>query len=213
MAENPLKDMLPKDPQGPGMGAELGEKLRMQNEAAGSLHPASPVSGPAPVRKMASWEHVSGRKPPAGEKPIDTREMLKPLGSFHAGGTVPKTGPYVMKEGEKVLTPEQHSHLKSAMSLAQSALSHEEPAAPPEPKKVDKEMTVRRLNDKSFHIRHKHEPPHDMPAHDEEYSAPDLKGLTKHMEDHFGKEPESSKEEAQESPGTEAMEKAVGFEK
>ncbi len=201
--ENPLKSLVPKDPQGSGMGAELGEKMNQVNNARRALNPSSgakraePIGAPAPM-KPVQGPYGSG----AGEKRIDVKDMVKPLGQMHKGGTVPKTGPYIMKEGEKVLTPEQHGHLSSALSLAQGALSHDEAPEPPKAEKVGHDMHIRRLDDKTFHVRSGHTAPGDHP--DQESSAPDMKGLIKHLQDHFGKdEPES--------PGVEAAESTVGL--
>lgn len=201
---NPLSGLLPKDTEGPGVGNELREKVRMQNEAGNSLRrpvadptPAKPVGAPAPM-KPVQGPYGTG----SGEKRIDVGPMVKPLGQMHKGGTVPKTGPYIMKEGEKVLTPEQHGHLSNALSLAQGALSHDEAPEPPKAAKVGSTFNARRLDDKSFHVRKGHTAPGDHP--DEESSAPDMKGLIKHLQDHFGKdEPES--------PGVEAAESTVGL--
>lgn len=207
--ENPVNALMPNRER-PGIGKEIGEtakSYKLGRQALGEPKSApEPVKAPAvsPVDKV-NPTGAYGDRP--GEKRIDVKDMVKPLGQMKKGGTVPKTGPYIMHKDEKVLTPNQHSSLKNAMGLAASALSHEEGPEPVQsmPAKVDKEMHVRRLDDKSFHIKHKHEPPHEGMEHDEEYSVPDIKGLKKHMEDHFGKE-------EQESPGVEAAEKAVGME-
>lgn len=208
MAKNPLESLLPKDPQGPGMGKELSERMRMQREAGGSLThvpvetPHNNVSRePSPVDKTGT-QGPYGSGP--GEKRIDVKDMVRPLGQMHSGGTVPKDGAYNMKAGEKVLTPEQHGQLHNAMSLAQSALSHEAPPEPPKPAKMGHTFSARKLDDKTFHVRKGHTSPGDHP--DEEATAPDMKGLIKHLQDHFGKdEPES--------PGVEAAEQTVGLEK
>lgn len=203
--ENPLKSLMPKDPQGEGMGRELGEKARQMGDARKALGVGTTAAKPEPVGRpspMIPSQGPYGSGP--GEKRIDVGPMMKPLGQMHKGGTVPKTGPYVMKEGEKVLTPEQHGHITSALSLAQSALSHDEAPEPPKAAKVGHDMHIRRLDDKTFHVRSGHTAPGDHP--DQESSAPDIKGLIKHLQDHFGKdEPES--------PGVEAAESAVGLEK
>jgi len=209
MAENPLKRLIPTDQEGKGLGSELKERIRMQKEASDSLKggamaigPAKPVGPAAPASPVDKTNTQGPYGTGAGEKRIDVKDMTKPLGQMHAGGTVPKTGAYVMKAGEKVLTPEQHGHLQSAMSLAQSALSHEAEPAPPPPAKVGRDFHARRLDDKTFHIRKGHASPMDHP--EEESSAPDMKGLIQHLKDHFG-------EEKQESPGVQAAEETVGL--
>jgi hypothetical protein len=206
---NPLTSLLPKDPDtGPGIGVELGEKARSIKTARQGLEsnpepakPAKPVMG-APSH-MTPTKGPYGTNPGTGEKKLPVDEWMKGAPAMHKGGTVPKTGPYIMKEGEKVLTPEQHGHIAGALSLAQSALSHDPAPEPPKPAKVGGTFNARRLDDKSFHVRKGHTSPEHP---DEESSAPDMKGLIKHLQDHFGKdEPES--------PGVGAAEQAVGLEK
>lgn len=207
--ENPLKRLIPNDAEkGPDpnglrgkvdMMKEAQKALKGGAEAIGPAKPVGPAAPASPVDKTNS-QGPYGSGP--GEKRIDVKDMTKPLGQMHAGGTVPKTGAYVMKAGEKVLTPEQHGQLHNAMSLAQSALSHDPEPMPPPPAKVGRDFHARRLDDKTFHIRKGHASPMDHP--EEESSAPDMKGLIQHLKDHFG-------EEKQESPGVQAAEETVGL--
>ena len=208
MPENPLKSLMPKDKEGEGLGKELREKMEMQKAAGDSLKGGAGAVGPAPTKTLMSTspQDKTNTQGPygsgAGEKRIDVSNMTKPLGQMHKGGTIQKTGQYVMKAGEKVLTGDQHAHLKNALSLAQTALSHDQEPTPPPPAKTGRDFHVRRLDDKTFHVRKGHMSPMDHP--EEESSAPDMKGLIQHLKDHFG-------EEKQESPGTQAAEDAVGL--
>jgi hypothetical protein len=191
---NPVRSLM-SDPEGKStpIGTELAEKVKMRREADKAMAPTS-AAEPAKVSTPMKSSPVDlvnpGNKGTTGREALDKMNSKYPdLPKMHTGGTVPKTGPYVMKQGEHVLTPEKHGKLKAAMGLAMDALSQEpdEDDMPQEPAKVGKDMTIRRLHDQSFHMKHRHEPPHDMPEHDEEYSAPDLKGLHGHIDAMWGK--------------------------
>lgn len=180
---NPLSDLLPKDSQGPGMGNELKEKIRMQGEAGNSLRkpvaePMKPVGAPSPMKPV---QGPYGSNPASGEKRINVSGYQKPLGQMHKGGTVPKTGPYIMKEGEKVLTPEQHGQLKNAMSLASSALSHDDqgPQEPEMPKHL-REMHIKELHTGGFHVQK-----HDGKGGMTEHGAPHNDAVVGHFMDHM----------------------------
>jgi hypothetical protein len=216
MADNPLKSLVPKDPDtGPGIGPELGEKARSMNTARQALGtgdapaaPKAPVGAPSPMKPVKG---PYGSQP--GEKRIDVKDMVKPLGTMHKGGTVQKTGPYVLKAGEKVLSPEQHDHLKSAMSLASSALSHE-PEQDSEPKKIIRAMHIRKAADGTHVIEHHHEMSHLHPM--EEHTAGSTDELHDHIEQHWG-EPNDGEHESEnekdDSPAVVAMQKDLGYTK
>ena len=116
-----------------------------------------------------------------------------------------------MKEGEKVLTPEQHGHLKSALSLAQTALSHD--ADKQEPAKEIKAMHIRKASDGSHVIEHHHVHfSHPM----EEHTAKNMDELHDHLEQHWGTPNDgenASETEQDKSPGVAALQKTVGLEK
>lgn len=209
MVENPLKSLLPKDPEGPGLGPELGEKARQMNNARESLkaspEPEKPVTGkPAPMRPV---QGPYGSAP--GEKRIDTTYPGTPMPKMHDGGTVKHTGPHILKAGEKVLTPEQHGHIKSALSLAQTALSHE-------PAKEDtpalpvhlKEMHIKQLHTGGFHIAK-----HDGKGGMTEHAAPHNDSVVGHFMDHMS-HPDEDEEAAEagdhDMHAPEAMSQALG---
>jgi len=215
MAENPIKSLIPKDPNGTSIGSELNARVKMQQQAEQALKPtgapaagtvARPV-GTSPVDKTKTQgPYGTG----AGEKRIDVDKMTKPLGQMHDGGTVPKTGPYIMKKDEHVLTPENHSKLKSAMALAHDALSG---PAQEGPKKVIKAMHIRKASDGSHVIEHHHlDYSHPM----EEHTAKNMDELHDHLEQHWGSPndgEEASESEKDESPGVVAASKVVGLER
>jgi hypothetical protein len=210
---NPFKD----SDSGPGIAKEIGETARSYKTAEQALKPAPEAPKPAPVapRTPAAWEkgpqgaYGTGK----GEKRIDTSYPDSPMPKMHKGGTVPKTGVYVMKEGEKVLTPEQTTHLKNAMGLAHSVLSHEPDSEPTEPPKVIRAMNIRKASDGSHVIEHHHVHfSHPM----EEHTAKNMDELHDHLEQHWGGPNDgeaASESEKDESPGVAAAEKAVGLEK
>jgi hypothetical protein len=153
---------------------------------------------------------------PAGSTPGNYHPVpapMKPLsGVMHEGGIIPKTGAYLMKKGEHVLTPEKKHMMQHAMSLASTALSHPDmDKEPPMPKKEIKDMHMRRGANGGFIVKHIHT---SMAHPDEEHVHPDMDALHDHMEEHWG-EPNQGEgeyeEEAKESPGTQTAEKALGY--
>lgn len=211
MAENPLKKLLPKDPDtGPGIGTELGEKARQMNNARGALNPVatpekSVVGKPSPMKPVKG---PYGSQP--GEKRIDTSFPDSPMPKFHKGGTVKETGPAILKKGEKVLTADQHGHLKNALGLAQAALSHE-PADDVKPVKDVKEMHVRKTDNGGYIVKHIHK---SFEHPDEEHVHPDMDALHDHMESHWGEPNDgenASEAEQDKSPGVVAIQKAIGM--
>jgi hypothetical protein len=195
MAENPIKSLIPKDPNGTSIGSELNARVKMQQQAEQALKPtgapaagtvARPV-GTSPVDKTKTQgPYGTG----VGEKRIDVDKMTKPLGQMHSGGTVPKTGPYVLKAGEKVLTQDQHSHLKNAMALAHDALGHNPDAAPELPKHL-KEMHIKELHTGGFHVQK-----HDGKGGMTEHGAPHDDAVIGHFMDHMA-HPDEDEEAAE----------------
>ena len=160
-----------------------------------------------------------GKLPPGSTPGNYSPGPMKPIsGVMHEGGIVPKTGAYLMKKGEHVLTPEKKNMMHHAMSLASTALSHpdmdeKEPAAP---KKTLKEMRIRKGASGGHLITHIHEMPHP----DEEHVSPDTDHLVGHVLQHMtepnegemeAENGESGMDEKNESPATGQMEKAVGY--
>jgi len=72
----------------------------------GALHKqlGVPQGEKIPAKKMSAAR--AGKYGPTAEK---RAHLAKTLGSFETGGTVPKTGPYTLHEGETVIpAPEDH---------------------------------------------------------------------------------------------------------
>jgi len=186
--ENPLKRLIPNDAEkGPDPNGLRG-KVDMMKEAqkalkggAEAIGPAKPVGPAAPASPVDKTNTQGPYGSGPGEKRIDVKDMTKPLGTMHKGGTATKTGPYILKAGEKVLTPEQHGHLKSAMSLAQAALSHD-PAkdTEPEPPRYLREMHIKELHSGGFHVQK-----HDGKGGMTEHGAPHNDAVVGHFMDHM----------------------------
>ncbi len=220
MAINPVSSLMGDDQESKGLGNELRERVNMNKQADIALHPptAAPKGtamkpvGTSPVDKVPSRGGPYGTGTGHGEKLIDTREMTKPLGApkMHDGGTVQHSGLHNLQKGEKVLTGEQHGHLKAAMALAHNALSGPENN---KPAKVVKEMHIRKTDNGGYIAKHIHA---SFEHPDEEHVHPHMDALHDHMEEHWGEPNEgedASENEKDESPGVMAIQKAVGMEK
>lgn len=65
--------------------------------------------------KKAISETNTGQKPSGGLKQMGSdikSGVQKVMGSFHDGGTVPKTGPYKLHEGEEVIPAKRASEYR-----------------------------------------------------------------------------------------------------
>lgn len=155
------------------LGKELAAKADMMSQARKALNdpnsaPDTPAAKPAP--KTDSGKRY-GDKP--GEKRIDVKDALKPLGSFkHGTDYVPKTGNYTLHEGEAVKTKEEN------VMDAKTAMEGITGKAPKAPKKIHKIITQKTDDGKMIHT-HQHHHAHQHP--DETHVSNDLKGAQDHM--------------------------------
>jgi hypothetical protein len=132
----------------------------------------------------------------APEKRIDTGDMTKSLGTFHKGTNyVPKTGNYTLEKGEAVV-PKEKNMMNPYSKITEGAKKS--------PKKTLKSMHVRPAHDGSHIIEHHHHSPHSM----EEHTAPDMKGLMAHMQEHAPTM--QAMPPAEEQTGAQAQDSAVG---
>lgn len=186
------------------LGAELAEKKAgiEAYKAPVKVGPSAPSRPAPPTSDKMHPKAKYGDQP--GEKRMDVKDMVKPLGVMHKGGTIPETGAYVMKKGEHVMTPEKHDMMKNAMSLAATALSNEEDK-PAEPKKQVKEMRIRKGASGGNIIEHHHMMPHLHPM--EEHTAKDMAELHDHMDKHMMDHQEPDADDG----GKDAIQQAVGF--
>lgn len=105
------------DNQSSGIGGELAERVKM-NRAAEQALKATPTPSSGAQKATASVPVVDkvNARPIKGEKRIpdsDLSNWAKPLGEnppkYHTGvDSVPKTGPAILKKGEKVVRAEDN---------------------------------------------------------------------------------------------------------
>lgn len=138
---------------------------------ATAKEPPKPVAPPPTQSNAVKSKARYGDRP--GEKRIDVSEMTKPLASYkHGTNYVPKTGPAILHEGEKVVPKEQNPY---AMV--------KEMAKDKKPKKELREMSVTKSHDGKYIIKHKH---HSGAHEDETHVANDMSELHGHMDKHAG---------------------------
>lgn len=120
----------------------------------------------------------------AGEQRIDVSNMVKPLGSFkHGTNYVPKTGPYILHEGEKVTSKEKNMASKDVYQGAAESLGGHEPAK--KPKKEIKHINVRKGHGgKGYIAEHHHTHPEHHPM--EEHVLPNQDAMMDHMMQNMG---------------------------
>ncbi len=125
--------------QGAGSDNEaqaINEKAKMMQEYNRSFSGSAPTPTgtavrPAPTREPGVPARFNSLKPSGGMHPpvkvIDTKEMLRPLGSFKKGGKVKKTGVYKLHAGEKVLNAKQTKAAEKPGSPLMSKLAGQKP--------------------------------------------------------------------------------------
>ena len=174
------------------LGSELSEKARM---SAGVLGSDSSAAAAAP----ASGKPAGGGKPAQGpygsqgkEKRIDTTDMTKPLGAapvYDKGGKVNihdgKHQVAILKEGERVLTPEQTKAYDKGGKVM--ATPYDMVTGGKTPKKEIKEMVHTKSHNGKHIVTHKHHSPAHHP--DEIHAFNDLDEAKDHMDQHAGPEP------------------------
>lgn len=170
------------DAQTVGDARAIGEKAKMVEDykkstsAAATSPSAKAASKPAPQDKVNPKAQY-GDKP--GEKRLDTSGMTKPLGSFHKGGKVQKTGMYNLKKGEAVLTKEQQD--KVAKRAPAVLGGDQNPAMGGSPD----EMNIQKLDDGSFHITHRSNSVKEPMPSQKKFSAKNAKHLLRHVRQTF----------------------------
>lgn len=132
------------------LGRELAAKSQMIKEGqSDSTSAAAPAAKAAP--KTDTGKRYGDK---SGEKRIDVRDALKPLGSFkHGTDYVPKTGIYKLHEGEGV-TPKEENTMNAVDAMAGLASK----AKPP--KKIHKITTHKTDDGKMIHTHQHHHPSH-----------------------------------------------------
>lgn len=195
----------------------VGEAVRARRVAMEELNPKSGPTEPekkTPVNSPVDRIHPEGAPygTQPGEKRIDVRDMVKPLGSFKEGGKVKKTGAYILHKDEKVVPAEGKSEPKS--EAKKEVKQGEEKMATPydmitggkkAPKTIQKHEYHRTHNGKHV-VTHKH---HD-PAHkDEQHMFEKFGDAADHMEQN-PPQPEPA-EAAAPAAGGAAMPPAAGM--
>jgi hypothetical protein len=163
------------------IGTELNQKVRMKRAGEEALDPGpspKPAPKPEPVTSPKDKVNPSGQYGDRGsEKRIDTGGMTKPLGTFHKGGKVKKSGMYSLKKGEAVLTAQQQKSKRAQNVLGGGDPSPSSPAAGASPD----EMTISKLDDGSFHIAHRSTKGKEPMGESKKFSAKNAKHLVRHV--------------------------------
>lgn len=168
---------------------ELGSKAAQMRAAGKALHPETETET-APTGKPSPQDRVNpapyGSRP--GEKLIDTKDMVKPLGSFKKGGRVPKTGAYILHKDEKVVPAEQVKK-EDKMATPFDMITGGKKA----PKTIHHHEYHRTHNGKHV-VTHKH---HDPSHKDEQHMFEKFSDASDHMEQN---PPQPEPQPAQEAP-------------
>jgi hypothetical protein len=159
----------------------------------GAASPAPTVGTPAtpkPVAPVAEPRNFTNMMPKVGALPgtpampgnLPKSPAWNAMGlpKMHKGGTIPETGPYVMKKGEKVLTPDHQRDLIAAFESVKKALSEPASESDGQPAKELQSMTIKRdkKDPTRFVVSHKSD------GKTEEHST-DGKELAAHVAKHW----------------------------
>lgn len=141
-----------------GMGKELAAKAEMVRQGrialGGPDSVTSVTSAPKPTPVTDSGKRY-GDKP--GEKRMDVREAMRPLGSFeHGTSHVPATGVYKLHKGEAVI-PKEKNTMMDAKQAMEGIVGKS--TAKPE-KKIHKITTHKSDDGKMIHTHLHHHPQH-----------------------------------------------------
>ncbi len=135
----------------------------LSKEYAGKASQMSDKPAAAPAPKAASKTDSGARYgDKSGEKRIDVKDMLKPLGSYkHGTPYVPKTGMYKLHEGEAI-TPKEKNPMNASDAMAK--ISGKSQAKPE--KKIHKIITHKTDDGKMIHTHiHHHSNHHPDETH------------------------------------------------
>jgi len=171
------------DQESSSLGNELREKAKNIDEyrkategpSSAPVKPAAKSATPSKKTPYVPRPGQYGTRP--GEKIIDTTYPDSPMPKMHKGGMVKKTGPHMLLKGEAVLSKKDTKKM-SALGGQPSAPSVGSPDG----------MSIDKLDDGSFHITHRNNPPKDGGPTPEpkKFSARNTKHLVRHVRQAFG---------------------------
>jgi hypothetical protein len=157
---------------------------------------------PAPAIKPASTLSDEARS--AGEgiraRMLNEDAALKALGSMKSGGTVPKTGPYILHEGEKVVPKKQANGMKNeksgkpkedakkeVMKKATAGLGGDKK------KKHRLHMHIRPVEDGRFTVDHEYRGGQEPMPESTTHAPQDIQELLDHVKRHYSEEMDEAK--------------------
>ena len=133
---------------------------------------APPASPPQSVDKIHPKAKFGSNK---GETRLPVDQWMKPLASYKDGTDyVPKTGPAILHEGEKV-TPAKDNPMASLFDKVPGRKAEEKA-----PKKIKSIHTRKTADGKYIHEHHHH---HSEQHPMEEHTSADVAGMQQHMSD------------------------------
>jgi hypothetical protein len=172
--------------EGPGLKQRARETKAVLNTVDPEITKAPPANPPQQVDKIHPKAKFGSVK---GEVRLPVDQWTRPLSSYKDGTDyVPKTGPAILHEGEKV-TPAKDNLMSSLFDKVPGRKADEKP-----PKKL-KSIHTRKAKGGYIHEHH-HTDPSSHPM--EEHTSADKAAMLKHMDDHMG-QPDNAAEEATES--------------
>lgn len=175
-----------------GLGKELNERMKMNKIGNDARLGGAAVVEPPKASPLGPSMKVDRVNP--NYKPTAIPKELQPLPKLKKGTPkVTKGGLAMLHKGESVLTKEETSQLHDRGAVALSG--SDKPKAKAKVKaKGPKMMTIKRLDDNSFNVRHHAD---ETMGQDKEVSARNPKHLARHIKQTFGGAGEPDMPEAQ----------------
>lgn len=133
-------------------------------------------------------------------------EQAKALGSFKKGGTVPKTGVYQLHKDEKVIPAEKAKQMDTKMmDAASQALGKSSPSKPTMKAKLH--MRITPTDNGTFVVDHEHRGGDEIKA-PAQHGVMDVKGLLKHVGEHYGAKASDWEQERTDAPASPKVKEA-----
>jgi hypothetical protein len=173
IADDLIRKVKAGSTQSDSLGKELATKRDMVAQGRKALDGDPVASAPASVKAPSTYDSGKRYGDRPGEKRIDVREAMRPLGSFKTGTDyVPKTGMYKLHEGEAVKTKEEN------VMDAKTAMEGITGKSQKPPKKI-REIHTKQTDDGKYIHTHLHHHPSHHP--EETHVSNDLAGMADHM--------------------------------
>lgn len=179
----------------------------VEGKSTSSFAPkAQPKAAPAPAKPAKPQSQLDKDVSDVGSglrwRAEQAKAVAPTLGGFKDGGTVPKTGKYLLHKNEQVIPAEKAKQMDTkVMDAASQALGKSSPSKPTMKAKLH--MRITPTDNGAYIMDHEHrggsEGESKPPA---QHVAMDVKSLLKHVGDHYGAKASDWEQERTDAPAS-----------